>query len=158
MDNKILLTKEGIEKLKAERDHLVNVDRVENRDALVLARSQGDLSENADYDAARDEQARIEARIKEIDQMLMHAEVIDESESQSDVVKLGNIVTILDLSEENPEEESYRIVGSTETDPLHGKISNESPLAKAMLDHKVGEVVTVGVASPYDVKIVKISI
>lgn len=158
MDNKILLTKEGIEKLKAERDHLVNVDRVENRDALVLARSQGDLSENADYDAARDEQARIEARIKEIDQMLMHAEVIDESESQSDVVKLGNIVTILDLSEENPEEESYRIVGSTETDPLHGKISNESPLAKAMLDHKVGEVVTVGVATPYDVKIVKISI
>ena len=158
MDNKILLNKEGIEKLKAERDHLVNVDRVENRDALVLARSQGDLSENADYDAARDEQARIEARIKEIDQMLMHAEVIDESESQSDVVKLGNIVTILDLSEENPEEESYRIVGSTETDPLHGKISNESPLAKAMLDHKVGEVVTVGVASPYDVKIVKISI
>ncbi len=158
MDNKILLTKEGIEKLKAERDHLVNVDRVENRDALVLARSQGDLSENADYDAARDEQARIEARIKEIDQMLMHAEVIDESESQSDVVKLGNIVTILDLSEENPEEESYRIVGSTETDPLHGKISNESPLAKAMLDHKVGEVVTVRVASPYDVKIVKISI
>lgn len=158
MDNKILLTKEGIEKLKAERDHLVNVDRVENRDALVLARSQGDLSENADYDAARDEQARIEARIKEIDQMLTHAEVIDESESQSDVVKLGNIVTILDLSEENPEEESYRIVGSTETDPLHGKISNESPLAKAMLDHKVGEVVTVGVASPYDVKIVKISI
>lgn len=158
MDNKILLTKEGIEKLKAERDHLVNVDRVENRDALVLARSQGDLSENADYDAARDEQARIEARIKEIDQMLMHAEVIDESESQSDVVKLGNIVTILDLSEENPEEESYRIVGSTETDPLHGKISNESPLAKAMLDHKVGEVVTVGVASPYYVKIVKISI
>ena len=158
MDNKILLTKEGIEKLKAERDHLVNVDRVENRDALVLARSQGDLSENADYDAARDEQARIEARIKEIDQMLMHAEVIDESESQSDVVKLGNIVTILDLSEENPEEESYRIVGSTETDPLHGKISNESPLAKAMLDHKVGEVVTVGVASRHDVKIVKISI
>ena len=158
IDNKILLTKEGIEKLKAERDHLVNVDRVENRDALVLARSQGDSSENADYDAARDEQARIEARIKEIDQMLMHAEVIDESESQSDVVKLGNIVTILDLSEENPEEESYRIVGSTETDPLHGKISNESPLAKAMLDHKVGEVVTVGVASPYDVKIVKISI
>lgn len=158
MDNKILLTKEGIEKLKAERDHLVNVDRVENRDALVLARSQGDLSENADYDAARDEQARIEARIKEIDAMLMHAEVIDENEAQSDVVKLGNVVTILDLSEENPEEESYRIVGSTETDPLHGKISNESPLAKAMIDHKVGEVVTVGVASPYDVKIVKISI
>jgi transcription elongation factor GreA len=157
MDNEqILLTREGIEKLKAERDHLVNVDRVENREALVLARSQGDLSENADYDAARDEQARIEARIKEIDAMLLHATVI-EDEGDTDVVKLGSVVTILDLSEDNPEEEAYRIVGSTETDPLNGKISNESPLAKAVLDHRAGDTVTVGVATPYDVKIVKIS-
>ncbi len=157
MDNEqILLTREGIEKLKAEREHLVNVDRVENREALVLARSQGDLSENADYDAARDEQARIEARIKEIDAMLLHATVI-EDEGDSDTVKLGSVVTILDLSEPDAEEEAYRIVGSTETDPLNGKISNESPLAKAVLDHRVGETVTVGVAVPYDVKITKIS-
>ena len=157
MDNEqILLTREGIEKLKAEREHLVNVDRVENREALVLARSQGDLSENADYDAARDEQARIEARIKEIDAMLLHATVI-EDEGDSGTVKLGSVVTILDLSEPDAEEEAYRIVGSTETDPLNGKISNESPLAKAVLDHRVGETVTVGVAVPYDVKITKIS-
>ncbi len=88
----------------------------------------------------------------------MHAEVIDEADMSSDVVRLGNIVTILDLSEENAEEESYKIVGTTETDPLNGKISNESPLAKAILDHAVGDVVTVAVASPYDVKITNIEI
>lgn len=158
MEDKILLTKEGIENLKQERDHLINVDRVENREALVLARSQGDLSENADYDAARDEQARIEARIKEIDAMLQHAEVIDDNEGDNDTVKLGNVVTYVDLSEKDAKEESYRIVGTTETDPLNGKISNECPLAKAMIDHHVGDVVTVGVASPYDVRITKISI
>ena len=158
MDNKVILTQEGYKKLQEEREHLVNVDRVKNREDLVLARSQGDLSENADYDAARDEQARIEGRIKEIDDMLMHAEVIDEADMSSDVVRLGNIVTILDLSEENAEEESYKIAGTTETDPLNGKISNESPLAKAILDHTIGDVVTVAVASPYDVKITNIEI
>ena len=95
-------------------------------------------------------------RIKEIDYMLQNAEVISEEQMDLKVVKPGTTVTILDLSEKDAEPESYQIVGYTETDPLNGKISNESPLAKAVLGHGVNEIVTVGVADPYDVKIVNI--
>lgn len=156
MDNKVLLTLEGIQKLKEEKKHLIEVERPKNIEELQLARSQGDLSENADYDAAREKQAHIESRIKEIDSMLQHAEVIDESSMDTNIVKPGATVELLDLSEENPEVETYTIVGTFETDPLNGKISNESPLAKAIIDHTVNEIVTVGVAEPYDVKIVSI--
>ena len=152
----VLLTQSGVETLKQEREHLINIERPKVIEELQLARSQGDLSENADYDSAREKQAHIESRIKEIDQMLLHVQIIDESQLDITVAKPGATVTILDLSEENPEPESYTIVGTFETDPLNGKISNESPLAKAILEHGVNEIVSVGVAEPYEVKILKI--
>lgn len=156
MDNDtVLLTKEGFEKLKEEKDNLILVERPKVIEEIAFARSQGDLSENADYTAAREKQAHLEARIKEIDTMLLHAKIIDESELlNTNTVKLGSTVTVLDMDDN--EESKYTIVGTFETDPLHGKISNESPLAKAIIDHGVNEIVTVGVAQPYDVKILKI--
>ena len=152
----VLLTQSGVEKLKQEKEQLINVERPKVIEELQLARSQGDLSENADYDAARDKQAQIEQRIKEIEYMLQNAEIISEEQMDLNVVKPGTTVTILDLSLDNPEEEKYTIVGSFETDPVNGKISNESPLAKALIGHGVNEIVTVGVAEAYDVKIVDI--
>ena len=152
----VLLTQSGVEKLKQEKEHLINVERPKVIEELQLARSQGDLSENADYDAARDKQAQIEQRIKEIEYMLQNAEIISEEQMDLNVVKPGTTVTILDLSLDDPEEEKYTIVGSFETDPVNGKISNESPLAKALIGHGVNEIVTVGVAEAYDVKIVDI--
>ena len=154
--DKVLLTKSGVEKLEEERDNLINVERPRVIEELQLARSQGDLSENADYDAARDKQAQIEQRIKEIEYMLQNAEIISEEQMDLNVVTPGTTVTILDLSLDDPEEEKYTIVGSFETDPVNGKISNESPLAKALIGHGVNEIVTVGVAEAYDVKIVDI--
>ncbi len=152
----VLLTQSGVEKLKQEKEQLINVERPKVIEELQLARSQGDLSENADYDAARDKQAHIEARIKEIDQLLLHVEIIDESQLDNTIVKPGATVTILDLSEKDGKAESFTIVGTFETDPLKRKISNESPLAKAIIDHGVNEIVTVGVAEPYEVKILAI--
>lgn len=157
MDKQLTFTKEGLEKLKAERENLIQVERPKVIEEIAIARSQGDLSENADYTAAREKQAHLEARIKEIDNLLMHATIIDESElANTETVKLGCTVTILDLSNANPFEEKYTIVGTFETDPFSGKISKDSPLAKAVTDHRVDDVVTVGVAEPYDVKIVNI--
>ena len=154
--DKILLTQAGVDELKHERDQLVSVDRPKVIEELQLARSQGDLSENADYDSAREKQARLEARIKEIDYMLQHVEIITEDSLDIEVVKPGTTVTILDLSMKDAQPESFKIVGSFETDPSNGKISNESPLAKAILGHGRNEIVTVGVADAYDVKILNI--
>ena len=98
---KVLLTKSGVEKLEKERDNLINVERPKVIEELQLARSQGDLSENADYDAARDKQAQLEQRIKEIEYMLQNAEIISEEEMDLNIVKPGTTVTILDLSEED---------------------------------------------------------
>ena len=156
MAEEIILTKEGLEEKRKELRHLIDVIRPQVIDELVEARNQGDLSENADYDAARDKQAQIEQRIKEIEYMLQNAEIISEEQMDLNVVKPGTTVTILDLSLDDPEEEKYTIVGSFETDPVNGKISNESPLAKALIGHGVNEIVTVGVAEAYDVKIVDI--
>ncbi len=153
---KVLLTQSGVEKLQAEREQLVNVERPKVIEELQLARSQGDLSENADYDSAREKQAHLEARVKEIDYMLQHADIISEESVDVEVVKPGMSVTILDLSEKDAQPEIFKIVGSFEADPGQGKISNESPLAKALLGHGVNTVVTVGVAEAYDVRILKI--
>ena len=150
------VVRDEIEGIIKEKENLINVERPKVIEELQLARSQGDLSENADYDSARDKQAHIESRIKEIDQMLQHAQIIDESQMDTAVAKPGATVTVLDLSEEDGEPETYTIVGTFETDPLNGKISNESPLAKAIIDHGVNEIVSVGVAEPYEVKILKI--
>lgn len=153
---KVLLTKSGIEKLRQERDLLVNVERPKVIADLQAARAQGDLSENADYDAARERQAEVEARIKEIDVMLQNAQLIDEDDVSLQVVRPGMRVRMLDLADD--EENEYVIVGSFETDPDNGKISNECPLAKAIMGRGVGDVVTVMVEEPYQVKVLEINV
>lgn len=154
---KILVTQQGYDELLKEQDHLIHVVRSEVIKELQEARAQGDLSENADYDAARDHQARVEARIRELESMLSNVELIDETKltKSTKTVSLGSTVRILDLS--NNEEEEYTIVGSVEADPLNGKLSNVAPLAVALLDHKVGNTIEIeNVEEPYEVKILEI--
>lgn len=141
MAKKVLLTSEGLKKLQDELDNLKNVRRKENTAALKIAKSFGDLSENSEYDEAKNEQAEIEARISEIENMLKNAEIIDESDIATDVVSIGSKVTVKDI--DDGEICEYLIVGSTEADPMKGKISDESPVGTALLGHKIGEVVSV---------------
>ena len=141
MDKKNLLTYEGLQKLESELHNLKVVKRKEVAQKIKEAREQGDLSENAEYDAAKDEQRDIEARIDEIEKILKNAEVVVEEEVDLDKISVGCRVKILDM--EYDEEIDYKIVGSTEANSLKGKISNESPVGKALLGAKVGEVVTV---------------
>ena len=151
--NTVYLTQEGLDDLKKELDELINIKRPENIQAIKEARSLGDLSENAEYDAARNEQAQIEGRIKQIEKMLEHVSII--TEVNTDKVSIGNTVSIKYVDDD--EEDEYKIVGSQEADPFESKISNESPIAQALFDHKVGDVVTV--ESPngsYEIEIVDI--
>ena len=154
MADKIYVTEEGLQKLRDEYNNLVHVVREEVKSELAEARSLGDLSENADYDAARDKQARVESRISELESMLNHYEIIDPTKSSKKVVSIGSTVRIEFL--DTKEEAEYTIVGSTEADPLNGKLSNETPLALAILDSKVGQTVNVNVANPYQVIIIDI--
>lgn len=154
---KFLVTKEGLEELEREQNNLIHVVRKEVIRELQEARAQGDLSENADYDAARDHQARVEARIRDLEAMIANAEIIteDHSKSSSKAVALGSTVTIVDVA--SKEEETYTIVGSIEADPLNGKLSNITPLAAALMDHKNGDTVVIEDAEePYEVKIVNL--
>lgn len=151
--NTVYLTQEGLDDLKKELDNLINVRRPENIIAIKEARALGDLSENAEYDAARNEQAQIEARIKQLEKMLENVSIITEVSNEK--VGIGNTVSIKYVDDD--EEDEYKIVGSQEADPFESKISNESPIAKALFDHKVGDVVTV--ESPngtYDIEIIEI--
>ena len=151
--NTVYLTENGLEELKKELDNLINVRRPENIQAIKEARSLGDLSENAEYDAARNEQAQIEARIQQLEKMLESVSII--TEVSNDKVGIGNTVSIKYVDDD--EEEEYKIVGSQEADPFESKISNESPIAKALFEHKVGDIVTV--ESPngsYEVEIIEI--
>lgn len=138
----VYLTQEGLDVLKKELDVLINVRRPGNIQSIKEARSLGDLSENADYDAARNEQAVIEGRIQTIEKMLENVSII--TKTDTDKVSLGTTVAIkyVDVDEDD-EEDEYKIVGSQEANPFESKISNESPIAQALLDHKVGDVVTV---------------
>ena len=150
----LYLTQEGLDEIKKELEELIMVKRPEVITALKDARAQGDLSENAEYDAARTEQAIVESRIKELEAMLERAVII--TNVNTDVVSIGTKVTLEYVEEE--EEEEYSIVGSSEADPFSNKISNESPIAKAIMGLKVGSVVSV--ESPngkYDVKILAIN-
>ncbi len=155
-ENKIYVTEEGLKKLQDEYDNLVHVVREEVKAELAEARSQGDLSENADYDAARDKQAEVEHRIQELENMLQvgHYELINSKKKGKKNVQIGSTVKL--LFQDTKEEETYQIVGSTEADPLNGKVSNETPLSQAILGTKVGDVVTVEVAKPYKVEIISI--
>ena len=147
------LTKEGLAKLEAEYRHLLDVVRPQNTKDLVDARALGDLSENADYDAARDAQARTEGRIQEIENILNNYDLIKEA-TGTKIVKIGSLVGVKDLTFD--ETEKYEIVGTIEANPMENKISCESPLATAILGHKVGEKVTVDAPTPYEVEIVSI--
>lgn len=138
---KTLLTEQGYEELKNELDNLINVKRPANIKAIKDARALGDLSENAEYDAARNEQAEIEGRIVQLEKLLEDVEIIDSSKEDSSKVSIGKTVEIKYIGEDDVEE--YQIVGSQEADPFAFKISNESPIAKALLNRKVGEVVDV---------------
>jgi len=140
MSDKNLLTYQGLQKLEAELQDLKVVRRKEVAQKIKEAREQGDLSENAEYDAAKDEQRDIEARIEEIEAILKNVEVVVEEEVDFDQINVGCLVRILDC--EFGDELEYDIVGSTEADSLHGKISNESPVGKALIGARVGDTVT----------------
>ena len=149
----VYLTQKGLDELKLELDDLINVKRPANIQSIKEARALGDLSENADYDAARNEQAIIEAKIQELEYKLEHAQIIDNKNKSA--INLGSTVTI---EYDDGEEEEYKIVGSMEADPFDNKISNESPLGIALLNHKVND--EVNVESPnggYSIKIKKIA-
>ena len=157
MNNKkpILLTKEGYEEIKEELNDLINVKRPANIEAIKEARALGDLSENADYDAARNEQAEIEAKIKKLETILENVQIIETV--STDEVGVGTTVKIAYIDDED-DVDQYKIVGSQEADPFESKISNESPIAKALMGHKVGDVVSV--ESPngsYEVKVIEIN-
>ncbi|AEH47087.1 MULTISPECIES: transcription elongation factor GreA [Parageobacillus] len=135
------MTKEGKEKLEQELEYLKTVKRKEVVERIKIARGFGDLSENSEYDAAKDEQAFVEARIQTLENMIRNAIIIEEDTENPDVVSLGKSVTFIELPD--GEEETYTIVGSAEADPFEGKISNDSPIAKSLLGRRVGEEVTV---------------
>ena len=156
LDKKITITKRGREALESELRNLIDVVRPEVIEQLKAARAQGDLSENADYDAARDKQASVEHRISEIENILSNCEVIDDRPLDSKVVSLGTKVTFKDLSDNT--EHTVDIVGSVEANPLEGLISNECPIGSAMIGKHVGERVIIETSEPYEIEILNIAL
>lgn len=150
------MTTEGKEKLEKELENLKTVKRKEVVERIKIARSFGDLSENSEYDAAKDEQAFVEGRISTLENMIRNAKIIQEDDMNSDTVQLGKKVTFVELPD--GDKETYTIVGSAEADPFEGKISNDSPIAKSLLGHKVGAEVSVQTpGGEMNVKIVEVS-
>ena len=143
MTEEVLLTKEGYDEIVAEHENLVAVRRAEVAQKLKEAIAQGDLSENADYDAAKNEQAELEERIYKLENMIRKAKIIDDSDLAGDQVTVGLTVKVLDIDED--EEEEFTIVGSTEADPFEGKISNESLVGAALLGKRAGDEIHVEV-------------
>jgi len=141
MAKPMVLTSEGYKKMTDELDYLKNTRRVEVKEALAVARSFGDLSENSEYDEAKDEQAKTESRINELEEILKNVKIVDESELSSDTANVGMEVTVYD--EEFDEKIQYSIVGSNEADPLQNKISDQSPIGMAIIGKKVDEVAEV---------------
>jgi transcription elongation factor GreA len=135
------MTKAGKEKLEQELEYLKTVKRKEVVERIKIARGFGDLSENSEYDAAKDEQAFVESRIQTLENMIRNAQIIEEDTENPDVVSLGKSVTFVELPD--GEEETYTIVGSAEADPFEGRISNDSPIAKSLIGKKVGDEVSV---------------
>src|SRR3990167_1385979 len=157
-DDKVtLITKEGLEKLKEELNFLKEVKRKEVAERLKEAISYGDLSENAEYEEAKNEQAFVEGRILEIEEKIKYAKIIDESGKHGAVVQLGSKVVIRNLTSKNKAEEEFTIVGSTEADPINHKISNVSPVGRAILEKRAGETVKiVAPAGMMEYRIVKV--
>ncbi|PKR79074.1 transcription elongation factor GreA [Halalkalibacillus sediminis] len=135
------MTEEGKEKLEQELNELKTVKRPEVVERIKIARSFGDLSENSEYDAAKDEQAFVEARISQIENMIRYAVIIENDDNNSDIVQLGKMVRFVELPE--GDEEEYQIVGSAESDPFEGKISNDSPMAQSLIGKTIGDQVMV---------------
>ncbi|AQS52889.1 Transcription elongation factor GreA [Jeotgalibaca dankookensis] len=150
------MTVEGKQKLEEELENLKINKRKEIVERIKIARSYGDLSENSEYESAKDEQAFVEGRISTLEKMIRLAEIIDDKDIEADVVSLGRKVTFTELPDQ--EEEEYSIVGSAEADPLQGKISNDSPIAKALLGKRVGDQVTISTpGGDMIVKIIKVA-
>ena len=148
------MTAEGKKQLEEELQTLKCVKRPQIVERLKIARSYGDLSENSEYDAAKDEQMRLEERIDAVSEQLKYAVIVDTAAVDPDEVSIGKTVTVTEVGEDEPE--TYEIVGSSQSDPFHGKVSNESPIGKALLGHKKGETVKINVDSAnvsYDVVI-----
>ena len=148
------MTAEGKKQLEEELQNLKFVKRPQIVERLKIARSYGDLSENSEYDAAKDEQMRLEERIDAVSEQLKYAVIVDTAAVDPDEVSIGKTVTVTEVGEDEPE--TYEIVGSSQSAPFHGKISNESPIGKALLGHKKGETVKINVDSAnvsYDVVI-----
>ena len=157
MSETVFLTQKGLEEKQKEYDELVGVRRKEVADRIKEATAYGDLSENSEYDAAKNEQAELEERISVLEDMLNNYEIIDSNEAKGDVVDLGLNVHLKNITKKK--EETYRIVGSAEADPFNNLISNDSPIGKGLLKHKVGETVSIDIPSGKTVKykILKIS-
>lgn len=143
MPEEVLLTKEGLEKIKEEYDLHVSVTRKQIAERIKEAREFGDISENAEYDAAKNEQAELEERINKLENMMRNAKIIEEGASEGGRVNIGSVVTLKDKKKKTTVE--FKIVGSTEADPFEGKISNESAVGAALLGAKVGAKVEVEV-------------
>lgn len=139
-DKPVPLTLEGREKLQKELDYLISVKRPEVAEAIHSAKEEGDISENSAYDAAKEQQAFVEGRIMQIEQMLKNAEII-ESPSSNGIVALGSTVIVVEKG--SKEEEEYQIVGPAEADPAKGRISNESPVGRALMGKKKGDPIVV---------------
>ena len=156
MPEKTQLTREGKRRLEEEYEQLINVTRDEVKRQLAEARAQGDLSENADYDAARNRQAEVEGRIKQIENILANCIIIDEEggKKKGNKVALGSVVTVRFLN--TGKEEQYMIVGTIESDPFNHKISNASPLGEALIGKSLGDIVDVKGKVQYQVEIIKI--
>jgi transcription elongation factor GreA len=157
MQKDVILTPEGLQKLKDEIEELSTVKRREVAERIKEAREFGDISENSEYDDAKNEQAMLETRIASLEDKLRAAQVIDASSLSSDIVRVGSVVDVKD--EDNGNSEQYTIVGSTEADPANRRLSNESPVGKALIGHKKGDVVTVPAPKRQrKLKIVKIDV
>ena len=141
MAKQTVITDEGLKRLEAELEELKTVKRKEVAEKIKVALGYGDLSENSEYDEAKNEQAIIEGRIAEIENQLKNVRVLDDAEIGTEQVHIGSTVTVHEKG--NNEKETYRIVGSTEADPLGGRISDESPIGKALLGHRKGDEVEV---------------
>ena len=140
-EKKMLYTQEGFDELVRELDYLKSTRREEIKEAIATARSFGDLSENSEYDEARNEQTKNEARISELESLIENAQIIDESKIDANVVSLGSAVTVYDVEED--EDIVYNIVGSNEVNPVERKISDQSPIGKALMGQRAGATVTV---------------
>lgn len=152
----IKITDDGLKKLEEELEYLKTTGRADIAEKIKVARGYGDLSENSEYDEAKNEQAKIEARIVEIEAMLKNVEIIEDVKGNAKTVVVGIKVKVLD--EEYGDESEYRVVGSTEADPQDGKISDESPVGKALMGKKVGdEVIVEAPGGEFKLKIVAIS-